>query len=131
MKTEFEVDFSLSGKKSFTRIRHPEWTDVEDLLIKLKGKEGTVRLQILPDPDIGPSHLGVSAENGFYLLTLLEYTEDDSDVRSYWDNSKPDKKVTIHGDYWPEKQLTKDFDLVINIFKEFYNIGNVSTDFLN
>lgn len=131
MEKEFEADYYLYGKKSFTRVRRPEWIDVKELLLKLEGEAGSVRLNILPDPSIGPSHLNVSTDNGFYLLTLLEYSNDDSDVRSYWDMSLPDKKILIHGDYWPERQLTKNFDLVVRIFKEFFDTGNVSTDLLN
>lgn len=131
LKKEFEADFHLSNKNSFTRIRRPDWDDIEELLLKVKGKEGTVRLTVLPDPDVGPAKLDVSTENGFYLLTLLEYSESDSDVRSYWDMSKADNKVMLIGNYWPERQLTKDFDLVIRIFKEFFDTGNVSTDLLN
>ena len=126
MEKEFEADFYLYGNKSFIRIRRPEWSDVEELLLKLENKAGSVRLNIFPDPGIGPSHLNVSGDNGFYLLTLLEYSNDDSDVRSYWDLSLPDKKILIHGDYWPARQLTKDFDLVVRIFKEFFETGNVS-----
>lgn len=85
-----------------------------------------MRLNIFHDPGIGPSHLNVSGDNGFYLLTLLEYSNDDSDLRSYWDLSLPDKKILIHGDYCPAWQLTKDFDLVVRIFKEFFETGNVS-----
>jgi hypothetical protein len=44
---------------------------------------------------------------------------------------QPDEKVLILGDYWPASQLTKDFDLVVKIFKEFFDTGNVSTDLLN
>ncbi|AIU88623.1 DUF6911 family protein [Pectobacterium odoriferum] len=131
MKEEFEADFYLFGKESFTRVRRPEWDDIKELLLKLKGKAGSTRLSILPDPEIGPSHLNVSTDNGFYLCTLLEYTKDDSDVRSYWDMSVSDKKILIYGDYWPERQLTKDFDLVVRIFKEFFDTGNVSTELLN
>ncbi len=37
----------------------------------------------------------------------------------------------ILGNYWPKRQLTKDFDLVVRIFKEFFDTGNVSMDLLN
>ena len=131
MKTELEADFYLSGKSSFTRVRRPEWSDVEELLLKLKDKKGATRLVVLPEPTVGPVNIDVSAEDGFYLLTLLEYSESDSDVRSYWDMSKSDNKIIILGNQWPERQLTKDFDLVVRIFKEFFETGNVSTDLLN
>ena len=99
----------------------------------MRGNTGGVRLRIVPEPDIGPMNLEVSTDDGFYLLTLLECSESDLTVRSYWDKSKSgmEKKIQIYGDYWPERQLTKDFDLVVRVFKEFFDIGNVSTKLLN
>ncbi|AOR65489.1 DUF6911 family protein [Pectobacterium wasabiae] len=133
MKDEFEVDFYLHARNSFTRVRSPKWSDVEEFLMELKGGSGGVRLRILPESDIGPMNLDVSTDDGFYLLTLLECSESDLTVRSYWDKSKSgkDKKIQIYGDYWPENQLTNDFDLVVGSFKEFFDTGNVSTDLLN
>ncbi|MCB7505534.1 DUF6911 family protein [Enterobacter roggenkampii] len=76
--------------------------------------------------------LSVEAENGFYLVTILEYDESGGDVRSIWDKtSSSGGHVIIRGNYWPERQLTKDFDLVVKIFKEFFHTGNVSIDLLN
>ena len=133
MKDEFEVDFYLYTRNSFSRVRAPKWNDVEEFLMKLRGNTGCVRLRIVPEPDIGPMNLEVSTDDGFYLLTLLECSESDLTVRSYWDKSKSgmEKKIQIYGDYWPERQLTKDFDLVVRVFKEFFDIGNVSTKLLN
>nr|WP_259462974.1 hypothetical protein [Pectobacterium parmentieri] len=90
-----------------------------------------MRLVVLPEPSVGPVNIDVSTGNGFYLITLLEYSENDSDVRSYWDMSKVDNKITVLGEIWPERQLIKDFDLVVRVFKEFFDTGNVSTDLLN
>jgi len=131
MKTELEAEFYLSGKSSFTRVRRPEWPDVEELLSKLKDKQGSMRLVVLPEPSVGPVNIDVSSEDGFYLITLLEYSEDSSDVRSYWDMAKDNNKIIVLGNYWPERQLTKDFSLVVSIFKEFFDTGNVSTNLLN
>jgi hypothetical protein len=75
--------------------------------------------------------LQVRAESGHYLLTLGEETDDDYKVRFYWDPSLTNDKLLILGDYWSERQLIKDYDLVIKIFKEFFDTGNVSADILN
>ncbi|AUQ27196.1 DUF6911 family protein [Dickeya zeae] len=131
MKSELEAEFYLSGRSSFTRIRRPEWSDVEELLLKLRNKKGSMRLVVLPEPSVGPVNIDVSTEEGFYLITLLEYSENDSDVRSYWNMSKADNRVIVFGNYWPERQLIRDFDLVVMIFKEFFVTGNVSKDLLD
>lgn len=133
MNNKFEVDFYLYGRNSFKRVLTPKWSDVEQFLMKLKGGSGGVRLRIIPEPDIGPMKLDMATDDGFYLLTLLECSESDLTVRSYWDKSKSgkNKKIQIYGDYWPEQQLTNDFNLVVRAFKEFYDSGNVSAGILN
>ncbi|WP_410003278.1 DUF6911 family protein, partial [Klebsiella pneumoniae] len=75
--------------------------------------------------------LQVRAENGYYLITLGEIVEDEYQVRTYWDSSKPDTGVLILGDYWPESQLTEDCEFVVKILKEFFDTGNVSKELLN
>lgn len=98
----------------------------------LKNSSGSVNIRIINAPEVGPERLSVEAENGFYLVTLLEYDESGSDVRSIWDQtSSSGENVMILGNYWPKRQLTKDFDLVVRIFKEFFDTGNVSMDLLN
>ncbi|EGV2902266.1 hypothetical protein LDT72_004747 [Salmonella enterica] len=111
--------------------KSPTWEDVEGYLSKLKGKAGTLTLDLLDCGDIGPDMLQVRAENGNYMLTLGEEIDDDYRVRFYWDQSLPSEKLLILGDYWSERQLTKDFELVVRVFKEFFNTGDVSADILN
>ncbi|MGE2624755.1 DUF6911 family protein, partial [Escherichia coli] len=75
--------------------------------------------------------LQVRAENGFYVIMLGEIFEDEYRVRTYWASSnEPNDTATemsILGDHWPKRQLIKNFDLVINIFKEFFDTGTIST----
>nr|WP_238486012.1 hypothetical protein [Rahnella perminowiae] len=75
--------------------------------------------------------LQVRAQNDNYILTLGEETDDDYKVRFYWDSSLPNEQILLLGDYWPERQIIKEFDLVVRIFKEFFDTGNVSVDILN
>ncbi|WP_313656157.1 DUF6911 family protein [Pantoea sp.] len=114
------------GKK-----KSPAWEQVEEYLIKLEGEAGTLTLVVLDGADVGPDMLQVRAENGNYMLTLGEETDDDYRVRFYWDQSRPNDKLLILGDYWSGQQLTKDFELVVRVFKEFFDTGNVSGDILN
>ena len=50
---------------------------------------------------------------------------------SITDLTQPDEKVLIFGEYWPASQLTKNYDLVVRIFREFFDTGNVSKELLN
>lgn len=127
----YELSRLCDGEKH-VRKNTPSWSDVLNFLNVLKEIGGSVNISIINTQDIGPERLSVEAENGFYLVTLLEYDESGGDVRSIWDKtSSSGEHVIIRGNYWPKRQLTKDFDLVVKIFEEFFNTGNVSTELLN
>ncbi len=131
MMMSYELSRLCDGEKH-VRKNTPSWSDVLNFLNVLKESSGSVNISIINTQDIGPERLSVEAENGFYLVTLLEYDESGGDVRSIWDKtSSSGEHVIIRGNYWPKRQLTKDFDLVVRIFEEFFNTGNVSTELLN
>jgi len=126
----YELSRLCAGEK-YVRNEFPLWPDVLDFLNVLKNSSGSVNIRIINAPEVGPERLSVEAENGFYLVTLLEYDESGGDVRSIWNQTSSGENVMILGNYWPKRQLTKDFDLVVRIFKEFFDTGNVSNDILN
>ncbi|MGX5014034.1 DUF6911 family protein [Enterobacter asburiae] len=98
---------------------------------QIQGKKGTLTLDILNSSDDSAEMLQIRTENGYYLITLGEIVEDEYQVRTYWDSSKPDTGIMILGDYWPESQLTKDSEFIVKILKEFFDTGNVSKEFLS
>ncbi|MCX5575265.1 hypothetical protein OSH03_14990 [Enterobacter sp. E-TC7] len=98
---------------------------------QIQGKKGTLTLDILNSSDDSAEMLQIRTENGYYLITLGEIVEDEYQVRTYWDSSKPDTGILILGDYWPETQLTKDSEFIVKILKEFFDTGNVSKELLS
>ncbi|GAA3579170.1 hypothetical protein GCM10023078_03790 [Gibbsiella greigii] len=107
------------------------WDMVLNRFKQIQGRKGTLTLDILNSDDDGVETLQVRTENGYYLITLGEIVEDEYQVRTYWDSSKPDTGMVILGDYWPESQLTKDCEFIVKILKEFFDTGNVSKELLN
>ncbi|WP_077928289.1 DUF6911 family protein [Wohlfahrtiimonas populi] len=111
-----------------------KWEQIEILLKAIhNSKWGSISLEVedINAVDLGPTDLNLKIENGWYLITLMEVTENDEEVRSYY---KPDpnyKMVEILGYEWSSTQLIRDFDLVLQIFKEFYETGDVSKDILD
>ncbi|WP_239511011.1 DUF6911 family protein [Enterobacter cloacae] len=97
----------------------------------IQGKKGTLTLDILNSSDDSAEMLQIRTENGYYLIILGEIVEDEYQVRTYWDSSKPDTGILILGDYWPESQLTKDSEFIVKILKEFFDTGNVSKELLS
>jgi hypothetical protein len=106
----------------------PYWEDIYGLLNKLKLSYGSVSIDRLDHENYLISEIQVKMENGFYLVTLLN---EDDDVLSLSDPIQSDKKIFILGDSWSISQTTQDFDLVIRIFKEFFETGDVSKEILN
>ncbi|WP_435928483.1 DUF6911 family protein [Dryocola sp. BD613] len=125
----FKMSWTLDENGGNQRISN--WNDILNQLEKLQGKEGSLTLDILTSIESEVEMLQVRVENGYYLITLGEIVEDEYQVRTYWDHSKSDTEIIILGDRWSERQLTRDFDLVVRIFKEFFDTGNVSTDLLS
>ena len=126
----FKMSWTLYGNGGNQRVS--SWDDILNQLKQLQGKEGSLTLDMLTGADVdnGAEMLQVRTENGYYLITLGEIFKDEYQVRTYWDTSKPDAGMMVLGDRWPERQLLKDFGIVTRIFKEFFDTGNVSTDFL-
>lgn len=125
----FKMSWTLDGNGGNKQISI--WGEILIQLEQLQGKEGSLTLDMLTSVDKGAEMLQVRTESGYYLMTLGEIFEEEYQVRTYWDPSKPDVEKVILGDRWPERQLTKDFNLIIMIFKNFFDTGNVSTDLLN
>lgn len=116
-----------SQQKSGTKALHC-WDEIKNALDYLMLSNGCVILDKLDDNDYLISEIQVRMDNGFYLVTFLN---EDDEVMTLSDVTQPDEKLLILGDYWSTRQITRDFDLVVRIFKEFFDTGNVSTDLLN
>lgn len=106
----------------------PEWEDVIRLLIFLKSSQGGVSLYRLDEQDYIVSTIQVSVSNEFYLLTSLD---DKGEVLTLFNPLAHNKMVEILGDYWSERQLTMDFELIKIAFKEFFHTGSVSKNILS
>lgn len=114
--------------------KNADWFDISSCLKTVRDSYGNVRLEKDEEEkeiDLGAYFLDVLVENSWYLITLLEVTEDGTEVRSYY---KPDpnyKIIELNGNKWSTTQLTQDFNLVLQCFKEFYETGDVSKDILD
>lgn len=104
------------------------WDDIANLLDDLRLSNGSVTVDRLDDENYLITGIQVRMEKDFYLVTFMN---EDDEVMSIIDLTQPDEKILILGDYWPAGQLTKDFDLVVRIFREFFDTGNVSKNLLN
>lgn len=120
------LSWSVSQKGGTKKSNYRD--DIVNLLDNLRLSSDCVTVDKLDDKNYLISEIQVRMEKDFYLVTFLN---ENDEIMSITDLTQPDEKVLILGDYWPASQLTKDFELVVRIFKEFFDTGNVSTDLLN
>lgn len=93
--------------------------------------EGTLTLDVINSDENEAEMLQLRTEKGFYFMTLSGIRDDEYVVRTFNDLSQPNIEIMILGDNWPAQQVTRDFNLAVRIFKEFFDTGNVSTNLLN
>lgn len=125
---KFKMSWTLDGYGGNKQVS--SWSDILNHLKELQGKEGTLTLDVIDMKKDDAEMLQVRTEKGHYLITLGEIVEDEYQVRTYWDSSRSDNEIMILGDCWPLRQITESFNVVITIFEEFVNNGNVSKKYL-
>jgi len=111
----------------------PSWSDIESSLKRLSYLNGSIGLSVIDGEDIGADFLEVRADTQHYLVTLLENTiDDEEEVRTLFFKEKQNfAQIQILGDYYDSTMITDDLDLVVRIFKDFFDSGNVSYDILS
>lgn len=102
-----------------------EWADVRSRLESFREGRGAMSLALLDGPDPGPIRISLIADSHFYMVTLLESSDEEASVRGYFDPSIKPMLVELVGDMWDSRQLTQDFDFVCKMFKDFFVHGDV------
>lgn len=108
-----------------------DWESIKLRLDYMKKSLGTVTLTVIGGARLGPMSLQVIADSGVYVVALLESDENDTNVRAYTHPTAGGERVCVLGDYWDARDLISDFDLVLMMFKEFFQTGDVSRQLLN
>ncbi|APR78302.1 Hypothetical protein A7982_03649 [Minicystis rosea] len=128
--------FDPGPKARAEHLAAPTWADVEDKLARLAAAHtGSIKLELQPAPTLGPQSLQAIAENGTYLVMLGEMIEVDGDVdhnvRTLYDASATPGKTLIMGDFWDARQTSREPAVVRDVFKDFFETGDVSADKLS
>jgi hypothetical protein len=112
-------------------ISNPSWIKIVEVLEKTLESAGTASLSIVNGPEIGPQILQVSAENGYFILSLGEDDGEDYNVRTASTCFNISKEICILGNSWDSRMVCTNPDFVIGIFKGFFSRGNVSYELLS
>jgi hypothetical protein len=123
--------FWISGTTKGSAIT-PPWEVIEEKINSTYLLDGSVSLSFYPTPKVGPVELSARCERGFFFVTLLEHFADKfPEIRTYFDPKKSTNQVQVGIDTYSERELIRDPKIVIAIFQEFFDTGNVSTDLLS
>lgn len=119
-----------AGKSHGGNAKDPGWIDVQRMLNEIAEHAGTLTLNRIDGPEIGPQNLQVQTEGGFSVLSLGEDNGEDYVVRSFVDGSADLGTVRIMGNEWSRKLVCNDFEVVRKAFEEFFSSGDVSREIL-
>lgn len=98
-----------------------------EALEHLKYHVGSAGLEIIPEPNIGVSELSVKFDNEKYLLTAIEYSEEgDMLIRGPGSDTNELVDFLSEGELYPSSSVTNDFNLVKQVFIEFFITGSIS-----
>ena len=120
--TQFELYWSIGMTRRWNL--HPNWEDIASALEGLVSGSGTVTLDT-PGGTRCPG-LQCFAERQNYLVMLGEIdNEGEMNVRSLNVPQSVPSKIAILGDCWDSRQVTRDFELVLTVYREFFESGTV------
>ncbi len=107
------------------------WSNIERKLLEAKEFGGTVTIDLMNAPEIGPQSLQMQTQNDCFLLSLGEDEGEDYIVRTFTNMKAEEGYIEILGNLWDSKLLCYYFEIVIDVFKEFFDTGNVSRRLLD
>jgi hypothetical protein len=109
----------------------PAWQDVEFHLDEIEKEGGSLTLNVVDGPDVGPQLLQVFSDNGRYVLSLGEDDGENYIVRSYFNSGLKGSEYEILGNNWSGELVCLNFSVVKDAFEEFFLTGNVSRSLLS
>lgn len=94
--------------------------------------KGVVAMHCKPPPEFGPEKLELYVEEGNFFV-MLGVNEEDGDysVRTPTNENMPNDLMTILGEKYSARSVTRDIGFVCNVFNEFAHCGKVSANLLS
>ena len=93
--------------------------------------DGTLTLSNDQEENLKPYNMTLYSDNKRYLILFATLMDDgDIEVRTFNDNSGSQEFISILGEPYAKASTVTDFSLVIKVFKEFYQTGDVNRELL-
>ena len=112
-----------------TCLARSSWLDIEKILNDVMADCGVVNLSDIAATPDETKNLQLRADGGNFLLTLGEVIAGEHEVRSY--SGTDTGSIDILGDLWDCRMISGDPCVVLDVFREFVETGNVSEEVLN
>ena len=102
---------------------------IDKILSSIDSGSGQIKFIINPEPNIGVAHLEIQAQNGNYVIMLLEYDENENGiVRTYIDRNSNSDQVEILGNFWDSGLICHSFNYIRDIIYEFIENGDIGRE---
>jgi hypothetical protein len=122
---------SDGGRRQLKVVLDPEELIIRDALTSVGKSSGVVKMRCQSESEGHPYELALYVENGNFLLMLSEYEEDgEHNVRTLTDLNSKNELISVLGEKYPARAVTRDIELVCAVFIEFCRVGDVSTDIM-
>lgn len=122
---------SDGGRRQLKVVFDPEELIIRDVLTSVGKSSGVVKMRRQFESEGHPYELALYVENGNFLLMLSEYEEDgEHNVRTLTDLNSKNELISVLGEKYPARAVTRDIELVCAVFIEFCRVGDVSTDIM-
>ncbi len=122
---------SNGGRHQLEVVVDPEEFVIRDVLSSISERSGVITMRRQLECEGQPYELVLYVESGNFLLMLSEYDRDgEHGVRTLTDLNSKNELVSILGEMYPARAVTRDVELVRTVFIEFARAGNVSADIM-
>ena len=116
----------LNKRVQFPNFTNPTKEIIDSLVSEAtKYNQGSIEINISPEPDVGIFNLTVEYDSGNYLPLLGVYLDDgDVDVKNLIEPKQTGQKITIGGYLYPSEFTTKDIQSIKNLLIMFMEDAN-------
>lgn len=107
-----------------------DWSEIETRIELIENQVGQLILRGNFKKNI---QCGLEIQyKGGWIAFLFDPPPDGNfdDIRKYWGGAKGQGDVSIFGELWYSSELTRDLSVVKKIYRQFYETGTVSIEFL-
>lgn len=122
----------ISGdREQLSPLFNPDKKEMLLFLQQVQNRNGIIRMKNLALKKNTPENLSLYLDSNRYMLFLTYNDEEDQEeFRTLHNDSKTQALEIMLGEPFPSETITEDFNLIIDVFKEFHATGNVSDKLL-